>query len=46
MKTLFFTGYPGFLADNLLKLILLDEIEIEHIYLLVLPDQSIWQLKK
>ena len=40
MKTLFFTGYPGYLAENLLKQVLLDEKEIEHVYLLVLPDQQ------
>ncbi|GAB3803203.1 SDR family oxidoreductase [Virgibacillus kimchii] len=40
MKTLFFTSYPGFLADNLLKQVLLDEKDIDHVYLLVLPEQK------
>jgi thioester reductase-like protein len=41
MKTLFFTGYPGFLADSLLKQIIHDQNQdIEHIYLLVLSSQK------
>jgi thioester reductase-like protein len=41
MKTLFFTGYPGFLAESLLKQICEDHVQnIAHIYLLVLPSQK------
>src|SRR5690625_5909734 len=39
MQTYFFTGYPGFLASNLIRQLITDhQKEIKHIYLLVLPD--------
>lgn len=40
MKTLFITGYPGFLAQYLLKQVIEDHAEnLAHIYLLVLPTE-------
>lgn len=40
-KTLFFTGYPGFLARHLIQQMIKDDYqEIEHIYLLVLPQMD------
>lgn len=37
-NTYFFTGYPGFLASNLIKGLVRQNEEIDHIYLLVLPE--------
>ncbi|MFD2446951.1 SDR family oxidoreductase [Bacillus sp. CGMCC 1.16607] len=39
-NTYFFTGFPGFLATSLIKKIIHDQYEIDHIYLLVLPNQA------
>lgn len=37
----FMTGFPGFLASNLIKQLMHDHyLNIEHIYLLVLPNQE------
>ncbi|MGJ9459255.1 SDR family oxidoreductase [Oceanobacillus sp. CF4.6] len=41
IQTYFITGYPGFLASSLIRQLLHDQRDhIEHIYLLVLPDQE------
>lgn len=38
-QTYFFTGYPGFLASNLVEQLLFDHMNnIDHIYLLTLPQ--------
>ncbi|MEX2103913.1 MAG: SDR family oxidoreductase, partial [Bacilli bacterium] len=37
-NTYFFTGFPGFIASSLIKQLLYKGYEIDHIYLLVLPD--------
>src|SRR5699024_8922947 len=40
-KTLFFTGYPGFLASDLVSQIIQErKAQLEHIYLLVLPNEE------
>src|SRR5690625_4034692 len=40
-KTLFITGFPGFLATGLMRQIIQDQyVDIEHIYLLVLPNEK------
>ncbi|WP_077324913.1 SDR family oxidoreductase [Virgibacillus siamensis] len=38
MKTYFITGFPGFLASNLIKQLLYDRNEINQIYVLSLPS--------
>lgn len=41
LKTLFFTGYPGLLADGLLNQIMNDcKQNIHHVYVLILPSQK------
>ncbi|MGV3464199.1 MAG: SDR family oxidoreductase [Heyndrickxia sp.] len=39
-NTYFFTGFPGFIANSLIKQIIKDRYEINHIYLLVLPSME------
>lgn len=40
-ETLFFTGYPGFLASELVSQIIRErKTQLAHIYLLVLPDEK------
>lgn len=46
-QTYFVTGYPGFLAGNLIQQLIYDHYQdIEHIYLLVLPSQENQAKKK
>jgi nucleoside-diphosphate-sugar epimerase len=37
-NTYFFTGFPGFIATNLVKQVIQDREDLEHIYVLVLPN--------
>jgi nucleoside-diphosphate-sugar epimerase len=37
-NTYFFTGFPGFIATNLVKQLVRDRQDLEHIYVLVLPN--------
>ena len=37
-NTYFFTGFPGFIATNLVKQLIQDREDCGHIYVLVLPD--------
>ncbi|ASN06664.1 SDR family oxidoreductase [Virgibacillus necropolis] len=39
-NTYFLTGYPGFLATSLIRQLIHDHQDIEHIHLLVLPNQE------
>lgn len=46
-ETLFFTGYPGFLASDLVSQIIQErKAQLEHIYLLVLPQEEANAAKK
>lgn len=38
-NTYFFTGFPGFIATELIKQLFQDQLTVEHIYLLVLPSE-------
>lgn len=38
MNSYFFTGFPGFLATSLVKKIIETKADIQHFYLLVLPQ--------
>ncbi|HET6872649.1 MAG TPA: SDR family oxidoreductase [Sporolactobacillaceae bacterium] len=37
-NTYLFTGFPGFIATNLVKQVIRDRQDVEHIYVLVLPN--------